>query len=306
MNENMSPEKIGAADELQNVVKRCAVDSACLTSGGSAVDHCKSIADMHILIAEDTPAIQKLLTHMLRRSGAQVTAVGNGQEALDVALADANENGRIDAVLMDMQMPILDGYSATRELRARGFSRPIIALTAHAMQGDREKCLEAGCDDYATKPIDLKCLIAKIEQNYNHQTRQQPVPPSGDSNAMARSPVATHQSTEFNYLDVDMAGAFLTFQPEMLSAVTQAIDDADSSELRRNVHGLKGALSDFTSSAPFQTARDLEDIAADGSLSQVDVIVVTLKSQVEELCDELKRYLASVPINQTCFSTDQT
>jgi len=299
MNENMCSKNTDVADE-----------SAGLDDGGSTIDHRKTIADMHILIAEDTPAIQKLLTHILRRSGAQVTAVGNGQEAVEAALADTEIGGRFDAVLMDMQMPILDGYSATRELRAHGFSRPIIALTAHAMQGDREKCLEAGCDDYTTKPIDIKCLVAMIERNCDRQTRQPAVPPSCDSDERARSPAATQQPSDFKHLDVDaamqrldgdeelfgaMAGSFLMFQPEMLSAVVQAVETANVSELRRNAHGLKGALSDFTSAAPFETARELEDIAASGSVSQADDLVVTLKTQVEELCEELKRYLAAVP-----------
>ena len=99
-------------------------------------------------------------------------------------------------------------------------------------------------------------------------------------------------------LFVDMAGLFLKFQAELLSAVAQAIENADASELRRSAHGLKGALSDFTSSAPFQTARALEEIAANGRLSQAGTVAATLNSQVQELCDELKRYLASDPYGQ--------
>ncbi len=105
-----------------------------------------------VLVVEDSPDNQRLIGFLVRKLGADVTLAADGREGVDIAL-EAEGREPFDLVLMDMQMPVLDGYSATAELKRAGFDRPIVALTAHAMQGDRERCLAAGCDDYATKPL---------------------------------------------------------------------------------------------------------------------------------------------------------
>ncbi|NLE36412.1 MAG: response regulator, partial [Pirellulaceae bacterium] len=113
---------------------------------------------------------QLLLKAMLREVGVEVTVAQDGGEAVEKALATLPGAGHgggarpepFDVILMDMQMPILDGYEATRRLRSEGYSGPIIAVTAHAMRGDRQKCLEAGCDDYLTKPIDRERLLETL------------------------------------------------------------------------------------------------------------------------------------------------
>jgi len=106
-----------------------------------------------VLVAEDDRVNQTIIRHILERLGLEVTVVDNGQGVLDRI-----ETEPYDLVLMDIQMPIMNGYEATRRLRERYKAIPIIALTAHAMKGERERCLEAGCDDYLTKPIDKKRL----------------------------------------------------------------------------------------------------------------------------------------------------
>ena len=114
-----------------------------------------------VLFAEDGPDNQRLVSFLLIRAGAQVEVAPNGLAAVEMALKAQDEGRAFDLILMDMQMPQMDGYAATRTLRERGYTGTIIALTAHAMAEDRARCLAAGCDDFASKPIDKDSLIAK-------------------------------------------------------------------------------------------------------------------------------------------------
>lgn len=128
----------------------------------TAVEPLPSLHGRSILLVEDGPDNRRLLTKFLESAGARVALAIDGVEALDSVAAAAATEARIDAILMDMQMPRLDGYEATRQLRARGCKLPVIALTAHAMAGDRERCIEAGCDDYLTKPVPRRRLLEVV------------------------------------------------------------------------------------------------------------------------------------------------
>jgi CheY-like chemotaxis protein len=114
-----------------------------------------------ILLVEDNEMNRDMLSRRLERRGYQVVIAVDGQQGVDMARAEGP-----DLVLMDMSLPVLDGWEATRRLKAEASTRaiPVIALTAHAMAGDREKAMEAGCDDYDTKPIELPRLLGKIEE----------------------------------------------------------------------------------------------------------------------------------------------
>lgn len=116
---------------------------------------------MKILLVEDNEMNRDMLSRRLERKGYQVVIAVDGQQAVDLALADPPA-----LILMDMSLPVLDGWEATRRIKADGRTGkiPIIALTAHAMQGDEQKSREAGCDDYDTKPVELPRLLGKIER----------------------------------------------------------------------------------------------------------------------------------------------
>jgi len=120
---------------------------------------------LRILLAEDGPDNQKLISFLLSKAGHCVEVVDNGRAACEQAMMAWKSGSPFDVILMDMQMPEMDGYTAAARLRADKYPNTIIALTAHAMTGDRARCLQSGCDDYATKPIDRKALLALLERH---------------------------------------------------------------------------------------------------------------------------------------------
>ena len=121
--------------------------------------------DCRVLLAEDGLDNRRLIAFLLEKAGASVTVAEDGQAACCLVDETRQTGQPFDLVLMDMQMPVLDGYDATRQLRDEGFSQPIIALTAHALKGDRQKCLDAGCDDYLSKPVSRKDLLEMVAQH---------------------------------------------------------------------------------------------------------------------------------------------
>jgi CheY-like chemotaxis protein len=116
-----------------------------------------------ILLAEDSEDTQELVRGFLNGFNADIVMVESGKDAVDAVITAEREHKGFDVVLMDMQMHVMNGFQATRILRQRGYRKPIIALTAHTLEGDREKCFESGCSDYVSKPIDWRALTEKLQ-----------------------------------------------------------------------------------------------------------------------------------------------
>jgi signal transduction histidine kinase/ActR/RegA family two-component response regulator len=155
---------MGTAQEAPTVLATVASapGSSSSNAGASAGSNARPLDGVRVLLAEDGPDNQRLIAHHVRKAGAMVEVADNGRVAVEVMGLSRSEGAEYHVVLMDMQMPEMDGYTATGLLRSQGFNMPVIALTAHAMEGDRVRCLAAGCDDYMTKPINARRLVEAI------------------------------------------------------------------------------------------------------------------------------------------------
>jgi signal transduction histidine kinase/HPt (histidine-containing phosphotransfer) domain-containing protein len=175
-----------------------------------------------VLLAEDGPDNQQLLSAYLRRAGCQVTVAGNGRIAFDAAMDAARAGKAFDVILMDMQMPELDGYGAASLLRSKGYTGAIVAVTAHAMIEDRDKCLNAGCTDYLAKPISRQVLVATVAR-YCKPTGNGPVQSSADDEVLR-----------------ELLPNFIDHLPQQVDKLRTQILHQNLEELAKTVHQLKG------------------------------------------------------------------
>ena len=247
---------------------------------------------LNVLLAEDNPVNRQLVTTLLKKRGHDVHAVEDGYAAVE-----ADSAARYDVIVMDVQMPRMSGLEASVSIRARerGTVRhvPILALTAHAMQGDRERCLNAGMDGYLTKPINVDDLIATVER-FGSASPQPPAPVAAAAQASApasstavKPPAFDEAAALKNTGDRDLLKSVIAlFRPDA-SATLQRIDRAIASRnaegLRTYAHALKGSAATVGAASVRQHAAALEQIGRAGSVAGAKRLAASLRREIVRL-----------------------
>jgi CheY-like chemotaxis protein len=251
---------------------------------------------LSILLVEDSVVNQKLAVGLLQRRGHTVLVTNHGAEAVE-ALKTAD----VDLVLMDVQMPHMDGFEATSIIRAReketGKHVPIIAMTAHALKGDRQRCLEAGMDDYVAKPIRAKKLfetIGSVMGVFRGSREDPPGPDSAGDGGVDWSEALRSVGGDQKLLG-EIVKDVLEETPRLMVAVREAVAQRSSSGLRAAAHKLKGTVRYFGVTQAFTNARQLEEMGEQGNLEGVETTLATLEKEI----DRLAAILAKNPPQET-------
>jgi CheY-like chemotaxis protein len=245
---------------------------------------------LNILLAEDNPVNEKLAVGMLEKMGHSVSVARNGREVLEALKAD-----NFDLIFMDVQMPEMDGLEATKLIRDdekhTGSHVPIVAMTAHAMEGDREKCLEAGMDDYIAKPIDLGKLYDAIEAIMPETVEQEEAIPDAESTRQVidESELQNRVGGDRELLN-DVVSVFLEDCPLKLREVREAIQNRDPDGLRRSAHALKGAVANFAAHSAVEIAQKLENLGKQQNMTQAAETLPLLETEIENV----RRVLESI------------
>ena len=260
---------------------------------------------MKLLLVEDGVVNQRVAINLLKERGHRVVLAKDGQEALD---AHAREG--FDAILMDIMMPTMDGYEATRAIRAResdtGEHTPIIAMTANAMKGDREKCIEAGIDDYVSKPVRSKELFATIEQFAGSDI----VPPATDAEANVDVAVDADVNTRevfdsdvfFEFVGGDIAlirqlvELYIEVTPRLLATARSALQDADPEAFSQSCHSLHGHVGNYHGELATVAVSRLHKLAREGKLDDAAPILSDCERELDRLRAALESYVDDLPL----------
>ena len=249
----------------------------------------QSVGSLKILLAEDNVVNQLTATTMLEKLGHSVEVANNGREAVDKLAAS-----EFDLVFMDVQMPELDGLSATKEIRegeqASGRHIPIVAMTAHAMAGDQERCLEAGMDAYTSKPIRRKAIeavIAEIAARFlvSDETDSQ----NGTENVIDTEALLEELDDDKDMLQT-MLQMFEKDAATRLPKLREAVNSGDAETVAAEAHALKGGVGNFFADSAFAAADALETAGRSGELTNAASLLTQLENQLEEV----KRAIAGI------------
>ena len=264
----------------------------------------QSILNAHLLLAEDNPVNQEVALGMLRKFGCSVEIAHNGLEAIE-----AVQNQTFDLVLMDCMMPEMDGYKATNEIRhLQNMGKlsyfPIIALTANAIEGDREKCLAAGMNDYLTKPIKTKDLLHMLQTWLPHSPQNISTTMSENKttleSAIDPEALAAIRSLEADYgneLLRQVIRTYLDNANKLIEALEQAWPVGDVKAIRMSSHTLKSSSSQVGAHSLAELCRAVENDARDQKYDASGQSLLAIQRQFTQTCAVLKTYLDSSPAN---------
>ncbi len=246
----------------------------------------RQLLPLNILVAEDGLVNQKLVRELLNKQGHRVTTANNGQDAVSFCLAETP-----DMILMDVQMPVMDGIEATKTIRLHeqetGKHVPIVAMTAHAMKGDRERCLAAGMDQYVSKPLRAHQLFDAMAAALGRAATQ--VQPSIEVEATTEPGKAVNWRDALEAVNNDrptlqsVIDAYLEESPQLVAQIRQAIAQEDAATLERAAHTLKGSLRFFGAQAVSELALQLERAGRNGDLNAAPDLFAQLETRIKPI-----------------------
>ena len=272
-------------------------ETASQRAGANADGTIRRLPAKPVLVVDDGDANRRLIKLVLGRAGAQVSTAENGLEAIE-----AIKQNEFALVFMDMQMPVLDGYSATKQLRDEGFTIPIVALTGNAMKGDREKCIEMGCDDFLSKPVNLDdlldCSLRHLGQTEAGDSDAESetvvgVPISFQAHAEPDTKPSNNESESFIHSTLpmddeefrDVVSDFIGRLDDRLNQIETAFSEGDLDMVQTEAHWLKGSGGTVGFAQLGDTAATLEAAAKDGETELADAILLQIRDIQSRLVD---------------------
>jgi PAS domain S-box-containing protein len=300
--------KFGISGYLTKPVKQSELFNAIMTALGHPTDEEMAVISDYavqeaqrrfgVLVVEDNPVNQKVAATMLKKRGHGVVIASNGRDALK-----ALDKEHIDLILMDVQMPEMDGFEATELIRDRekgnGGHIPIVAMTAHAMKGDRERCLAAGMDDYVSKPLRAENLFSIIE-NLAHGLQDKKKDsrlPSNHVTPLAQDVFDLSKAMSAvagdRVLFEEVVNLFLEDAADKIAKLREGVVRGDASVVAEAAHALKGSVGYFGAKRAFDAVYRLEFIGKNGTWTEAETAQLELESEFRALGTAMKRALAA-------------
>jgi PAS domain S-box-containing protein len=260
---------------------------SCTTTNGSS--DCGPNAPLRLLLAEDNAVNSMLAVRMLEKLGHEVVVAVNGAEAVS-----AVSESKFDAILMDLQMPELDGFEATALIREReriqGGHMPIIALTAHAMKGDQERCLASGFDGYLSKPVSIADLAHGLSAVADRARPFTDQPGRPGDEIFDRAAALTRAADNEDLLR-QVLTLFLDDAPRLLATIRDSVARGDCAAVKRAAHTLHGTAANFARKGALESARELEAMASRGDLADAPRALGVLQATVDRLTAAIEQDL---------------